>query len=157
MKVLIEISENDYWWIKQASKGTTCYPMTLRLHDAIKNGTPLSKGHGKLVENEYRLGFDEGYHDGYDEGYQDGRDGCGYCKNSSTDIVRQAVIEGTSLSEVTNGDVIKLLFPQIKTIPSVNDSLLRVFYLDSNNREDYELFDADWWNAPYKAESGDKE
>ena len=39
VKVVIKISEDDYWWIKQASKGTMCYPTTLRMYDAIKNGT----------------------------------------------------------------------------------------------------------------------
>ena len=51
----------------------------------------------------------------------------------------------------TNGDVIKLLFPQIE-VKTVN-LLVEVFYLDSNDRDTETDFYANWWNAPYKAES----
>ena len=45
MKVVIDISENDYW--------LACnYPETLIgvYAQAIKNGTPLPKGHGRLID-----------------------------------------------------------------------------------------------------------
>lgn len=50
MQIVIEISEDDYDWIKRTSNGNTCYPCTLRLYDAIKNGTPLPKGFGRLID-----------------------------------------------------------------------------------------------------------
>lgn len=45
MKVVIDISENDYWL---ACK----YPdvLTSVYAHAIKNGTPLPKGHGDLID-----------------------------------------------------------------------------------------------------------
>ena len=48
--IVIKISEDDYWWIKQASKGTTSYPITLRMYEAIKNSKELPKGYGDLVD-----------------------------------------------------------------------------------------------------------
>lgn len=40
-KILIEISEDDYKWIKMHETGITSYPITERLYTQIKNGTLL--------------------------------------------------------------------------------------------------------------------
>lgn len=53
--------------------------------------------------------------------------------------------------EVTNGDVIKAIFPNID-IEQIED-IIDVYGM-SKCRVTY---DTDWWNAPYKAESEDKE
>lgn len=45
MKLIIDISENDYW--------TACNHPEVFVGDyarAIKNGTPLPKGHGRLID-----------------------------------------------------------------------------------------------------------
>lgn len=55
----------------------------------------------------------------------------------------------------TNGDVIKLLFPQIES--KTTNGLVKVYYLDSSNEADDITIFEEWWNAPYKAESEDKE
>lgn len=56
MKIVIEISENDYW--------TACNHPEVFVGDyarAIKNGTPLPKGHGRLIDaNELKK---HKYHD----------------------------------------------------------------------------------------------
>lgn len=52
IELVIKISQEDYDWIKRTSNGNTCYPCTLRLYDAVKNGTPLPKGHGAIIDLE---------------------------------------------------------------------------------------------------------
>lgn len=43
MKIIIDIPEETYNFIKENSSGSTA-------HEAIKNGTPLPKGHGRLID-----------------------------------------------------------------------------------------------------------
>ena len=51
MQIAIDISKEDYEWIKQASTRITYYyPSTLRIYKAIANGTLLPKGHGALKD-----------------------------------------------------------------------------------------------------------
>lgn len=50
IELVIKVSERDYEWVHSLSDGYTCHSCTLRLYDAIKNGTPLPKGHGRLVD-----------------------------------------------------------------------------------------------------------
>ena len=40
-EIIIKISDDDYSWLKQVSKGYTSYPCTLRLYEAVKNGILL--------------------------------------------------------------------------------------------------------------------
>lgn len=63
MQIIIDISNNDYEYLKKTSfvedekrvfeqtagdrKGTM---MLFRLIDSVKNGTPLPKGHGRLID-----------------------------------------------------------------------------------------------------------
>lgn len=53
--------------------------------------------------------------------------------------------------KVTNGDVIKALFPDIKVYECSG-------YAHSSNKSSVllEHMSSDWWNAPYKAEREDK-
>lgn len=50
MKIVIEISEEDYKLIKSYGKGSTNYRISLNLYDAVKNGVPLPKHHGDLID-----------------------------------------------------------------------------------------------------------
>ena len=53
---------------------------------------------------------------------------------------------------LTNGDMIKTMFPNGKVIETENGNLGYEIYID----KDYSFcswFDGLWWNAPYKAES----
>lgn len=66
MQIVIEISEEDYKLIKSYGEGSTNYHISLNLYDAVKNGTPLPKGHGRLIDAD-KLELDDGYsnYDGY--------------------------------------------------------------------------------------------
>ena len=48
MKLVIDIPEEDYEWIKELDASN--YAITARLNNAIRNGTPLPKGHGDLID-----------------------------------------------------------------------------------------------------------
>lgn len=50
MQIVIKISEEDYKLIKSYGKGSTNYRISLNLYEAVKNGTPLPKGHGELKD-----------------------------------------------------------------------------------------------------------
>lgn len=43
VKLVIEIEHNEYTGIKNFPDGTTSYPWTLHLYDAVRNGTPLDE------------------------------------------------------------------------------------------------------------------
>lgn len=66
MQIVIEISEEDYKLIKSYGEGSTNYRISLNLYDAVKNGTILPKGHGRLIDAD-KLELDDGYsnYDGY--------------------------------------------------------------------------------------------
>ena len=53
MNVVIEISEDEYEWVKRANRQTT--PLDRFCVKAIANGTPLPKGHGRLIDEEDML------------------------------------------------------------------------------------------------------
>lgn len=53
--------------------------------------------------------------------------------------------------ETTNGDMIQTMFPYGKY--GTNGNEVHVFGVGGNGCL---VFTLDWWNAPYKAESGDK-
>ena len=50
MQIVIDIPERDYKYIKKLEKGITDYGVTLHLYDAVRTGTPLPKGHGRLID-----------------------------------------------------------------------------------------------------------
>lgn len=50
MKLVIEINDNEYMGIKEYPDNITSYPVTIHLYDAVRNGTPLPKGHGDLID-----------------------------------------------------------------------------------------------------------
>lgn len=56
----------------------------------------------------------------------------------------------------TNGEVIKALFPDTKIITQYDNPVGDVFIVFTLNNEDMQV-NLEWWNAPYKAESEDKE
>jgi hypothetical protein len=62
MKLIIEIDETDYRQIRAFDEGVTAYQLTLRLYDAVSNGTPLPKGHGDLIERD-KLEYLKAIHD----------------------------------------------------------------------------------------------
>lgn len=69
------------------------------------------------------------------------------------DRISQAVLSIPISENTTNGDMMKAIFPQIETRPGFADSITKVYNLGTDDCEDFYLFDTDWWNAPYKAES----
>lgn len=50
MKLVIDIDNEHYERIMRLEEGVTVYPTTLALYEAVKNGTPLPKGHGRLID-----------------------------------------------------------------------------------------------------------
>lgn len=50
--------------------------------------------------------------------------------------------------KITNGDVIKAMFPNIE-IEEIDDELIVAYKLDVKGTPFYRV----WWNAPYKTES----
>ena len=78
------------------------------------------------------------------------------------------IVNGTPLPDnATNGDVIKMLFPNIEckhirrmsgvNYVSVEKGLNGITDNDGNWMDIKTNFFDDWWNAPYNAESEDKE
>ena len=50
MKIVIDIPDNDYEYIKGLNEGITDYHTTVKLYRAVRGGTVLPKGHGDLVD-----------------------------------------------------------------------------------------------------------
>ena len=50
MQIVININENEYLSIKEYPNNVISYPVTIHLYDAVRNGTPLSKGHGRIAD-----------------------------------------------------------------------------------------------------------
>lgn len=50
MEIVIKIREEHYKLIKKYGKGSTNYRISLNLYDAVKNGVPLPKNHGRLID-----------------------------------------------------------------------------------------------------------
>lgn len=51
--------------------------------------------------------------------------------------------------KITNGDMIKAIFPNIESSVSGDGDVIDVYNLGIY----CQTFDTEWWNAPYKAES----
>ena len=71
-------------------------------------------------------------------------------KVSSVDGVCQAVLDGTVLDNLTNGDVIKAMFET-----EVIDDFYKSYGIKINDSNYFQL-NKDWWNAPYKVEDRTK-
>lgn len=50
MQMVIDIDDNEYLGIKNYPDNITSYPVTIHLYEAVRNGTPLPKGHGRLID-----------------------------------------------------------------------------------------------------------
>lgn len=50
MTLVVKIDNEHYERIMRIEEGVTVYPTTLALYEAVKNGTPLPKGHGRLID-----------------------------------------------------------------------------------------------------------
>lgn len=50
MKIVIELSEEDYNDITLTGENTINLGVLLALRKAVRNGTPLPKGHGRLID-----------------------------------------------------------------------------------------------------------
>lgn len=59
------------------------------------------------------------------------------------------ICNGTVLDNATNGDVIKAMFPNIRSV-KLHNEMKEI--IDVPNDYGFVRFDLDWWNAPYKAE-----
>lgn len=71
MQIVIKISKEDYERLKEYEKAPF-YSLTSRVYEAIANGIPLPKGHGRLgdldaLEKEIINGIKAG---NYEEGYE---------------------------------------------------------------------------------------
>ena len=66
-------------------------------------------------------------------------------KNRFTD----AVLNGTPIPDnATNGDVIKVMFPNAKIVKTDKEVFL---YTGTREKDkDIQIFDTDWWNEPYQ-------
>lgn len=62
IELVIKIPEEDYKLIKSYGKGSTNYRISLNLYDAVKNGTPLPKGHGDLKDADDIALIDEQFY-----------------------------------------------------------------------------------------------
>lgn len=52
MQIVIEIDDNEYLGIKNYPDNITSYPVTIHLYDAVRNGKPLPKGHGRILDEK---------------------------------------------------------------------------------------------------------
>ena len=118
----------------------------MEMKDALMNGTPLLKGHGRLID------ADELIKNWYDE----------YIKFMTREEIESmnGIIENAPTinaipipKDATNGDMIKAMFPKADIEYWAEYSAYSVIFPFDN---DVKYFSYDWWNAPYKAES-DKE
>lgn len=61
---------------------------------------------------------------------------------------------------MTNGEVIKALFPDsyfLNDFPFEVSSMEKIYIDNNKDNKTHIMAQEDWWNAPYKAESEDKE
>lgn len=62
MKIVIDIPEDDYDFIKDLNAvmggRVSCKTIQYNVINAIKNGTPLPKGHGRLIDADYKVSSD---------------------------------------------------------------------------------------------------
>lgn len=70
MQIVIDIIDDDYNRINSYPDGRTFYPITARLYKAVKDGTPLPKGHGDLIDKKVAFMKVGAYLDGYDKGLE---------------------------------------------------------------------------------------
>ena len=52
MKIVVDIKEDDFKKITQVGDDTINFGLLLELRKAIKIGTPLPKGHGRLIDED---------------------------------------------------------------------------------------------------------
>lgn len=55
MQIMIDIAEKDYQNIKKHPDTITSYLTTVYLYDAVREGIPLPKGHGDLIDRQELL------------------------------------------------------------------------------------------------------
>ena len=55
MKLIIDIPEDNYEYIKRLNAGYTDYYITLRLYDAARNGTPLDDIKAEIDEEKDKV------------------------------------------------------------------------------------------------------
>ena len=63
-----------------------------------------------------------------------------------------ALFENKCFEGMSNGEVLQALYPTMKTEDTSVESLI-----GTNLDRGYVVFQRDWWNAPYKAESEESE
>lgn len=60
-----------------------------------------------------------------------------------------SIAQGKDLSEMTNGDVIKMMFPNAKTWEVTRDDV-HCAYVEFKDICEIKSFPLSWWNAPYE-------
>lgn len=127
------------------------------IHDAIINGTPLPKGHGRLIDVDELEECKEIMNTIMDESkYAVMMDDI---RNTSTIIEAdkesedKAIVYDTSIPDnVTNGDVIKTMFPQIivNNIDDMNKVYISIPFAPLKYAGANIDATKDWWDALYK-------
>lgn len=72
------------------------------------------------------------------------------------DMAISALSENKTFEGMTNGEVIKALFPQcyfLNTFPFEGSSMEKLYIDNNKDNKTHIMVQAEWWNAPYKAES----
>jgi len=76
-------------------------------------------------------------------------------KKEVLDAMSQEFQKSLQDIDVTNGDVIKAMFPKSKTVQLTNMTIA-VWYEVIGDCGKWVNYQIDWWNAKYKAESEEK-
>ena len=67
------------------------------------------------------------------------------------DILHAQTVKAIPISDyATNGDIFKVMFPNVKILINENLGEQGTVFAIFKNPETVILFDLDWWNAPYK-------
>lgn len=98
MQIVIEISEDDYKEVKEDTYSGTLFEN--RVFSAIVNGTPLPKGHGRLIDgSKLKVELECGIRAGnYEEGYEK------YAHINSMDDCVDAVEYADTIIEADKGE-----------------------------------------------------
>ena len=96
MQIVIDIDEEDYKRIQDTSD--VFNSLTSRTYSAIRNGTPLPKGHGRLIDaGEYENGIRKHYFD-----------------NST--VIRCTEIALDNAPTIIDADIPTMYYPQVEGI-----------------------------------------
>ena len=77
-------------------------------------------------------------------------------KNGASNYPEEVIKNGTPIPDnATNGDVIKVMFPQWKLMENTFEEMVMFDIPMKDGYLEHNACSRDWWNTPYKAESGE--